>query len=79
MIHTVKEFNVVNKGFGIVKKAEVDVCLEFSCFFYDSVDFGNLISSSSAISKSFLNICKFMVQMLLKLGLENFEHYLASV
>ena len=67
------------KGFGIVDTAEVDVFLEFSCFFYDSVDVGNLISSSFAFSKSGLNIWKFTVHILLKPGLENFEHYFASV
>ena len=66
-------------GFGIVNEAEVDVFLELSCFFYDPVDVGNLISGSSAFSKSSLNICKFMVHVLLKPGLENFEHYFASV
>ena len=63
MIHTVK-------GFGIVNKAEVDVFLEFSCFLYDPADVGNLISGSSAFSKSSLNIWKFMVHVLLKPGLE---------
>ena len=72
MIHTVK-------GFSIVNEAEVDVSLEFSCFFYDPVDIGNLISGSSAFSKSSLNIWKFSVHVLLKPGLENFEHYFASV
>ena len=72
VIHTVK-------GFGIVNKAEVDVFLELSCFFNDPVDVGNLISGSSAFSKSSLNIWKFMVHILLKLGLENFEHYFTSV
>ena len=67
------------KGFGIVNKAEVDVFLEFSCFFYDSTDVGNLISGSSAFSKSSMNIWKFMVYILLKPGLENFEHYFTSV
>ena len=66
------------KGFGIVSKAEADVFLEFSCFFYDLMD-GNLISGFSAFSKSSLNIWKFLVHVLLKPGLENFEHYLASV
>ena len=69
MIHTVK-------GFGIVNKAEVDGFLELSCFFDDPVDVGNLISGSSAFSKSSLNIWKFTVHELLKPGLENFEHYL---
>ena len=72
MIHTVK-------GFGIVNKAEVDVFLELSCFFNDPTDVGNLISGSSAFSESSLNIWKFMVDVLLKPGLENFEHYFASV
>ena len=69
VIHTVK-------GFGIVNKAEVDVSLEFSCFFDDLMDVGNLISGSSAFSKSSLNIWKFTVHVLLKLGLENFEYTL---
>ena len=72
MIHTVKDF-------GVFKKAEVDVFMEFSWFFYDPMDVGNLISISSALSKSSLNIWKFMVHILLKLGLENFEHYFASM
>ena len=72
VIHTVK-------GFGLVNKAEVDVFLEFSCFFYDPMDVGNLISGSSAFSKSSLNIWKLMVHILLKPGLENFEHYFASM
>ena len=67
------------KGFGIVNEVEVDVFLEFSCFFYDPVNVGNLISGSSTFSKSSLNIWKFMVHILLKPGLENFEHYLARV
>ena len=67
------------KSFGIVNKAEVDVFLEFSCFFDHPTDVGNLISGTSAISKSSLNIWKFMVHVLLKPGLENFEHYFASV
>ena len=67
------------KGFGIVNKAEVDVSLEFSCFFFDPVDVGNLISGSATFSKSCLNIWKFTVHVLLKPGLENFEHYFASV
>ena len=65
--------------FGIVNKAERDVFLELSCFFSDPVDAGNLISGSSAFSKSSLNIWKFTVHVLLKPGLENFEHYFASV
>ena len=72
VIHTVK-------GFGVVNKAKVDVLLELSCFFDDPTDFGNLISGSSAFSKSSLNIWKFTVHTLLKPGLENFEHYFASV
>ena len=67
------------KGFGIVNKAEVDVFLELSCFLNDSVDADNLISGSSAFSKSSLNIWKFMVHELLKPDLENFEHYFPSV
>ena len=71
VIHTVK-------GFGIVNKAEVDVFLELSCFFNDPTDAVNLISGSSAFSKSSLNIWNFTVHVLLKPGLENFEHYFAS-
>ena len=71
VIHTVKSF-------GIGNKAE-DVFLELSCFFNDQTDVGNLISGSSSLSKSSLNIWKFMVHVLLKPGLENFEHYFASV
>ena len=67
------------KGFGIVNKVEVDVFLEFSCFFNDSMDVSNLISGSSAFSKSCLNIWKFTVHVLLKPGLENFEDYFASM
>ena len=67
------------KGFGVLNKAEVDVFLVFSCFFNDPVDVGNLISGSSAFSKSSLNIWKFSVHILLKPGLENFEHYFASM
>ena len=66
------------KGFGIVNE-EVDVFLEFPCFFYDPRDVGNLISGSSAFSKSSLNIWKFSVHVLLKPSLENFEHYFASM
>ena len=72
VIHTIK-------GFFIVNEAEVDVLLEFSCFFYDSVHVGNLISGSSAFSKSSLNTWKFTVHILLKPSLENFEPYFASV
>ena len=67
------------KGFGMVNKAEVDVFLVCSCFFDDPTDVGNLISGSSAFSKTRLNIWKFMVCLLLKSGLENFEHYFTSV
>ena len=67
------------KGFGIVNKAEIYVFLELSCFFSDSADVGNLITGSSAFSKTSLNIWKFMVHVLLKPGLENFEHYFTSV
>ena len=67
------------KGFSIVNEAEVDVFLEFSCFFYDPTDVGNLISASFAFSKSSLNIWKFLVHVLLKPSLENFEHYFASM
>ena len=69
----------LHKGFGIVNEAEVDVFLEFSCFFYDPSDVGNLISGSSVFSISNLNIWRFLVHVLLKPGLENFEHYSASV
>jgi len=72
VIHTVK-------GFGIVNKAEIDVFLELSWFFSDSVYVGNLISGSSAFSKTSLNTWKFTVHVLLKPGLENFEHYFTSV
>ena len=68
VIHTVK-------GFGVINKAKVDVFLELYCFFYDLMDVGNLISGSSAFSKTSLNIRKFTVHILLKPGLENFEHY----
>ena len=67
------------KGFSIVSETEVVVFLEFPCFFYDPVDVGNLISGSSAFSKSSLNIWKFTVHVLLKPGLKDFEHYLASL
>ena len=72
VMHTVK-------GFDIVNKAEIDVFLELSCFFDDPVDVGNLISGSSAVSKSSLNVWKFMVHVLLKPSLENLEHYFTSV
>ena len=67
------------KGFGIINKAEIDVFLEFSCFFYDPMDGGNLISGFSAFSKFSLNFWKFMVHILLKPALENIEHYFTSV
>ena len=67
------------KGFGMVNKAEVDVFLELSCFFDDAANVGNLISDSSAFSKTSLNIQKFTVHVLLKSGLENFEHCFASM
>ena len=72
VIHTVK-------GFGVVNKAELDVFLELSCFFDDPADVGNLIFGFSAFSKTSLNIWKFTVYLLLKPGLENFEHYFTSV
>ena len=72
VIHTVT-------GFGVVSKAEIDVFLELSCFFDDQADVGNLMSGSSAFSKSSLNIWKFLVHILLRPRLENFEHYCASV
>ena len=68
-----------DKGFGIVNKAEIDVFLELSCFFNDPADVGNLISGFSALFKTSLNIWKFMVHVLLKSGLENFEHYFISM
>ena len=67
------------KGFGIVNEVEIDVFLEPSCFVSDPADFGNLVSDSSAFSKASLNIWKFMVHILLKPGLENFEYYFTSV
>ena len=72
VIHTVK-------GFGIVNKAEIDDFLELSCFFDDPADVGNLISGSSAFSKTSVNILKFRVYVLLKPGLENFRHHFTSV
>ena len=72
VIHTVK-------GFGIVKKAEIDIFLELSRFFHDPADVGNLISGSSTFSKTSLNIRKLMVHILLKPGLQNFEHYFTSM
>ena len=72
VIHTVK-------GFGVVNKAEVDVFLGLSCFFDDPMDVGNLIAGSSGFSKSSLSIWKFTVHVLLKPGLESFEHYFTSM
>ena len=72
VIHTVK-------GFGIVKKAEIDIFLKLSCFFHDPMGVANLISGSSAFSKTSLNVWNFAVHILLKPGLENFEHYFRSV
>ena len=72
VIHTVR-------GFGIVSKADIDVFLEVFCFFDDPLDAGNLISGSSAFSKTSLNIWKFTVHVLLKPGLENFEHYFTNL
>ena len=81
LLKNVPQFVVIHtvKGFSVVTEAEVDVSLEFSCFLYDPTDVGNLVSSSSAFSKSSLNIWKSTVHVLLKPGLENFEHYFASV
>ena len=80
---SLSEFSTVNhdphKGFDIVNKAEIDVFLELSCFFHYPADVGNLTSDSSAFSKTRLNIWKFTVHVLLKPGLENFEHYFTSV
>ena len=80
--HLLKNFPVVIhtvKGFDIVNKAEVDVFLELSCSFHDAADVGNLISGSSAFSKTSLKFWKFMVHILLKPGLENSEHYFANM
>ena len=84
VLPSLSEFSTVycdphGQKFGIVSKAEIDVFLELSCFFHDPVDVGNLISGSSAFSKTSVNIWKFMIHVLLKSGLENFEHYFASV
>ena len=75
------QFVVIHRvnGFGIVNKAEIDIFLELSCFFNDPTDVGNLISVSSVFSKTSLVIWKFMVHVLLKSGLENFEHYFTSM
>ena len=78
VLSTVVVIQIV-KGFGIVNKAEIDVFLELSCFFDNPTDVGNFMSGSSDFSKSSLNIWKFTVHILLKPGLENFEHYFASV
>ena len=72
MIHTAKGFHIVNV-------AEVDVCLKFSCFFYDPMDVDNLTCGSSAFSKSNLNICNFSLYVLLKPTLQDFDHYFASM
>ena len=72
VIHTIKDFSVFKEG-------EVDAFLELSCFSYDPMDVGNLISGSSAFSKPRLNIWKFLVHVVSKPGLENFEHYIASM
>ena len=81
LLKNVPQFIVVHmvKGFGIANKAEVNVFLELFCFFYNPVGVGNLITGSSAFSKYSLNIWKFTGHVLLKPGLENFEHYFASV
>ena len=81
LLENFPQFIVIHivKGFGIVSKAEVDVFLELFCFFDDPEDVGNLISASSAFSKTSLNIRKFTVNVLLKPGFENFEHYFTSV
>ena len=84
MVHLFKNFppyvvTYTVKGFHIVNKEEVDVFLELTCFFYDPIDVGNLISGSSTYSKSILNIWKFFVHVLLMPVLENFEHYFTSM
>ena len=81
LLKTFPQFVVIRivKGFGVVNKAEVDVFLELSCFVNDPMDVGNLISGSSAFSKSSLNIWKFTVHIPLKPGLENFEHHFARI
>ena len=84
VLPSLSEFSTVycdphSQGVGIVNKAEIDLFLELSCFFNDPVDIGNLISGSSAFSKTSLNIWNFMVHVLLKPGLENFEHYFTRV
>ena len=83
MFPSLSEFSTVccdpHKGFGIVNKAEIDVFMDLSCFFDDATNVGNSISGSSAFYKSSLNIWNFMVHVLLKPGLENFEHHFASM
>ena len=81
LLNNFPQFIVIHivKVFGIVNKAEIDVYLELFCFFDSPVDVGNLISGSSAFSKSSLNIWKFTVHILLKSGLENFQHYFTSI
>ena len=81
LVKNFPQFVVIHivKGFSIVSEAEVDVSLEFSSIFYDPMDVGNLISGSSAFSKFSLNIWKFSVHILLKLRLENFEHYFTNL
>ena len=81
LFHNFPQFIVIHtvNGFGIVNKAEVDAFLELSCFFDDPADVGNLISGSSAFSKTLLNIWNFIVHILLKPGLENFKHQFTSV
>ena len=84
LFKNVPQFAVIHQSgstllFGVVNKAEVDVFLKLSCFFYDSADVGDLISGSSAFSKPNFNTWKFLIHILLKPGLENFEHYFASM
>ena len=79
LFQNIPQFIVIHTVFGLVNKAEVDVFLELSCFLDDPVNVGNLISGSSAFSKTSLNVWKFTVHVVLKPGLENFEHYFTSV
>ena len=81
LLHNFPQFIVIHtvEGFGVVKKAEIDAFLELSCFFDDPADAGNLISGSSAFSKTSLKVWKFSVHILLKPGLENLGHYFTSV
>ena len=81
LFQNVLQFIVIHmvKGFGVVNKSEIDIFLEFSCFFDDPTEVGNLISGSCAFSKTSWNIWKFTVHILLKPRLENFEHYFTSV